>query len=89
MTLTPILLAGAVVFFGKWSEGKKQSLGQFMGLAVAALFLEVLGNQNSKFATTFGWLIFFGAFYIYGPTLTKSLNRANGAGAGVAGKAGN
>lgn len=88
MTLTIMLATGAIVFFGKWADKKEQAISQLLGLVLASIFLVAMEDANPKLAKGFAWLIFFGAFYVYGTPLVKALHLNGGTG-GIAGKAGN
>lgn len=86
MNLTVLALAGAVVFFGRWQKKQTNDAGQLIGLLLAAIFLTLMGKEAPKVASAFTWLIFFGAFALYGDGLVKGISSIPGSG-GIAGQA--
>ncbi len=87
MTLTLVMLSGAVVFFGKWAKGQDNNVSQMLGLALSALFLLLIESGNPKMARAFAWLLFFGAFYLHGDGLIKALRLNGSVGASGSGEA--
>jgi hypothetical protein len=72
-TTTSAVMTGAIVYAGRWSQGKPLDIRVGIGTAGIALGLSLLAQGNQKLAQQFGLLILFGAALVYIVPIVKGL----------------
>lgn len=77
-TTTAAVVTGAVVYAGRWSEGKTLDVKVAVGTAGVALILSLIGQGNAKLGEQFGVLILVAALFRYLPNMVKKLGLNNG-----------
>jgi hypothetical protein len=72
-TTTSAVMTGAVVYGGRWAQGKPADIKVAIGTAGIAIILSLLAQTNAKLAQQFGLLILVGAAFVYLPTMVEKL----------------
>lgn len=75
-TTTSVVLTGALVALGQWTNDKQVTVKMVVGVGLVALFLAAMSEVNQPLAQQFGVLILVGAVFIYGPDVMKGLGVA-------------
>jgi hypothetical protein len=70
---TWIVLAGAIVIIGKWSQGKGMDAPAVIALAFLALMVAIMGNIDATLARYLTILILIVAVITYGPKIISKL----------------
>lgn len=72
-TTTSAVMTGAMVYAGRWAQGKEIDIKVAIGTAGVALILSLIAQGNEKLAQQFGLLILLGAAFAYLPTIVQKL----------------
>lgn len=72
-TTTSAVTTGAIVYAGRWAQGKDLDIKVAIGTAGIAIILSLIAQSNEKLAQQFGLLILLAAAFAYLPTLVNKL----------------
>jgi hypothetical protein len=72
-TTTAAVVTGAIVYAGRWSQGKDLDVRVAVGTAGIAIVLSLIASGNEKLGQQFGVLILVAAAFRYLPDITKKV----------------
>jgi hypothetical protein len=68
-----ILLAGAIVIIGRWTQDKPMTARITVGIFVLALFITILADSQPKLGRQFSLLILIVAVFGYAPSILNAI----------------
>lgn len=70
-TTSAVLLTGAIVVAGKWSDDKPLDVKLAIGILGLAIGLAIMNETNAELAGKFATLVVVAAVFMYGPPVAK------------------
>lgn len=78
MNAALVLMSGAVVIVGRWTQGKRLDVPAVAAVFVLALMITLMAEVDERVARGFAILVLIAVTYTYGRDITRAVSDVTG-----------